>query len=90
LTKSKKEITAINNRESLKKEQEKRKQRAAQYKAYEERQNSEVTHAQEKNDAEIEKAIKEGKKRHMSFQSKETKKRMKKNAKESNKKSFWD
>jgi hypothetical protein len=81
---------AINNRESLKEEQEKRKQHTARYKAYDAQRSSEVTRAQQENDAEIESAMKKGKKRHMNFQSKETRKRMKKNAKESNKKSFWD
>jgi hypothetical protein len=80
----------INNRESLRKEQERRKQRTAQYKDFDKRQSSEVTRAQQQKDAEIEEAIKKGEKRHMSFQSKETRNRIKKNKKESNKKSFWD
>jgi hypothetical protein len=88
--KSKKDITAINNRKSLKDEQERRERHAARYKAYEGQQNSEVTRAQQENDKEVKKAIEKDKKRHQSFQSKETRKRMKKNEKESNKKSFWD
>jgi hypothetical protein len=88
LGKSKKEITAINNRRALKKEQEERKQHAAQYKAYEQKQSSEVDQAQAARDAEINEAVEKGKKRHMDFQSKETRKRMKKSAKESDKKRF--
>jgi Mg-chelatase subunit ChlI len=88
--KSKKEIAVINNRKSLKEEQAERKRHTTQYRAREQRQSREVTQAQQEKDAKIEEAVEKGKKRHMDFQSKETRERMKKNAKESNKKSFWD
>jgi hypothetical protein len=79
---------SINNRRSLKKEQKERAQNVAKYKTYEEKQTNEATRAQQETDAEIDEAVEKGRKRHMDFQSKETKRRMKKNAKESNKKRF--
>jgi hypothetical protein len=79
---------SINNRRSLNREQKARDKNMVKYKVYEEKQNSEITRAQQETDAEIEEAMEKGRKRHKGFQSKETRKRMKKNLKESNKKRY--
>jgi hypothetical protein len=80
--KTNKEIAEINNRKSLKQQQEQRKRHIVQYK---ESGNEELEQSERSNEAAIQAAIEKGRKRHLMFQTEETRKRMQKSAKESEK-----